>query len=141
MHFKALRFQIGIKLVRKDTVHVVAALDWLEEVLGRNFSRYLGVLKFDRGSEFKDIVGMERGTGGRRRCAVYFTDAQRPDQKGSCEKNHVEFRKVVPKGTPLREIDAAVLAEVFSHVNSERRESLFGLCPIKMAKKALQKSS
>jgi IS30 family transposase len=139
LHFKALHFQIGIKLARKDTAHVVGALDWLEEVLGGSFSRYLGILLFDRGSEFKDIVGMERGKNNKRRCAVYFTDAQRPDQKGSCEKNHVEFRKVVPKGTPLCEIDAAVLADVFSHVNSERRESLFGLCPMEMAKRALPK--
>jgi IS30 family transposase len=139
MHFKALHFQIGIKLERKDTVHVVAVLDWLEEILGNCFSEYFGLLLFDRGSEFKDICGMESGSRGQRRCAVYFTDAQRPDQKGSCEKNHVEVRKVIPKGTPLTEIDAAVLADTFSHINSLKREFLFGLCPMEMAKKALPK--
>ncbi|MDR3307303.1 MAG: IS30 family transposase [Coriobacteriales bacterium] len=136
MHFKALHFQIGIKLERKDTAHVVKAFDWLHGILEDSFSDVFGIILCDRGSEFKDIEGME-AKDGKRRCAVYFTDAQRPDQKGSCEKNHVELRKIIPKGTSLAGIGAYELAEVFSHVNSERRESLFGLCPLEWAAKAL----
>jgi IS30 family transposase len=138
MHFKALHFQIGIKLERKDTAHVVAAFDWLHDILKDGFSDVFGIILCDRGSEFKDIEGME-ARDGKRRCAVYFTDAQRPDQKGSCEKNHVELRKVIPKGTSLAGIGAYELSEVFSHVNSERRESLFGSCPFEWAAKVLPK--
>jgi IS30 family transposase len=136
LHFKALHFQIGIYLERKDTAHVVAALDWLHSIVGEHFSDIFGVLLCDRGTEFKDVAGMEFKDG-KRRCCVYFTDPQRPDQKGSCEKNHSEIRRVIPKGTSLEGLDAFVLAEVFSHVNSYRRESIFWLSPMELAQKAL----
>jgi IS30 family transposase len=138
LHFKALHFQIGIYLERKDTAHVVAAIDWLHLIVGDCFSEIFGILLCDRGSEFKDVEGME-SKGGQRRCSVYFTDPQRPDQKGSCEKNHSELRRVIPKGTSLDDIDASVLAEVFSHVNSYRRESIFWLSPMELAQKVLPK--
>jgi IS30 family transposase len=136
LHFVALHFQIGIKLKVKEAAHVIEALDFLEDISSGRFSELFGVLLCDRGMEFRDVVGMESRTG-KRRCAVYFTDAQRPNQKGACEKNHVEVRKVIPKGTPLAQIDAYVLAEVFSHVNSAAREELFWLTPMALALSAL----
>ena len=132
LHFVALHFQIGIKLEVKDARHVVEALDWLHDILGDRFSEFFGVLLADRGIEFRDVEGMEQRDG-KRRCAIYFTDAQRPDQKGACEKNHVKVRKIIPKGTPFNKIDAFVLAEVFSHVNSQAREDLFWLTPMALA--------
>lgn len=136
LHFVALHFQIGIKLEVKNSKHVVAALDWLHDVLGDLFSDFFGLLLCDKGVEFRDVNGME-AKDGVRRCAVYFTDTQRPDQKGACEKNHVEVRKIIPKGTSLARINAYVLAEVFSHVNSEAREELFWLTPLALAMSAL----
>jgi len=139
IHFKALHFQIGIKLARKDTEHVVAAFDWIHGIIGDLFSDIFGIILCDRGSEFKDIEGMELHCGVRR-CKVYFTDSRHPEQKGACEKNHVEARCVVPKGTSLALIDQAVLADVFSNVNSKLREALFGLSPMELALKALPKA-
>lgn len=56
-----------------------------------------GTVLTDRGPEFSDVAGMERDG----RCSVYFADPMRSDQKGACEKNHIELRKIVPKGTSL----------------------------------------
>ena len=90
----------------------------------------------DRGSEFDDIEGMERSCAdpSRKRCACYFADPSRPDQKGACEKNHVELRKVLPKGASLAPLDAATLSEVCSHVNSTVRRGCGNASPIKLAK-------
>ena len=48
------------------------------------------------------------------------------DQKGACERNHVEIRKLLPKGAGLRfdRLSPADLALAMSHVNSEPRGSL-----------------
>jgi IS30 family transposase len=132
LHFKALHFQIGIKLAVHDSKHVVDALNWLDEILDGKFSDVFGLILCDRGPEFANVLGMEYRDG-EKRCSIYYCDARQSQQKGSAEKNHVEFRKVVCKGTSLENIGSWELAEIFSHINSERRLSIFGKCPLELA--------
>ena len=61
-------------------------------------------------------------------------------QKGSCEKNHVEFRKIVPKGTSMGALTAADMATITSHVNSYPRPSLGGAAPMDLALAILPRS-
>ena len=140
LHFTAIRFQIYILLPKKDAEHVVAALDWLEMLCGGReaFRAVFGLVLADRGSEFKDFEGMERDG----RCSVYYTDPQRPDQKGACEKNHVELRKIVPKGTSIDKLDlnAWIVAGICSHANSSMRLSVGDASPMALAKAALPAS-
>ena len=139
LHFAALRFQIYILLERKDSAHVVAALDWLEELAGpRTFEKLFGLILADRGGEFGDIAGIERGG----RCRVYYTDPRRPDQKGGCEKNHVELRKIVPKGTSIDGLglDAWLVAGICSHANSSLRLAIGDASPMALAEAALPAS-
>ena len=139
LHFVTLRFQIYVLLARKDSAHVVAALDWIEGLCGRRmFGKLFGLILTDRGSEFDDIAGMERGG----RCSVYYTDPRRPDQKGGCEKAHVELRKVIPKGTSIDGLglDAWTVAGICSHANSSMRLSIGDASPMALAKAALPAS-
>lgn len=139
LHFTGLRFQIYILLKKKDTEHVVGALDWLEELVGKSgFRKLFGLILADRGSEFDDMAGIEADG----RCSVYYTDPQRPDQKGGCEKNHVELRKIVPKGTSIDGLglDPWLLAGICSHANSSLRLSIGDASPMKLAKAALPPS-
>lgn len=132
LHFAALRFQIYILLARKDTVHVVAAINWIESLCGKEaFRRLFGVILADRGTEFSDFEGLERGG----RCRLFYTDPQRSDQKGGCEKNHVELRKIIPKGTSLDELglDAWLVAGICSHANSSMRLSIGDASPMALA--------
>ena len=136
LHFVALRFQIYILLAKKDSEHVVAALDFIESLIGaRAFKKLFGLILTDRGSEFDDIAGIE-GDG---RCSVYYTDPQRSDQKGACEKAHVELRKVIPKGTSIDGLglDAWLVAGICSHVNSSMRLSIGDASPMALAEAAL----
>lgn len=91
----------------------------------------------DRGSEFDDIAGIEKDD----RCDVYYTDPQRPDQKGGCEKNHVELRKIIPKGTSIDKLklDAWLVAGICSHANSSLRLAIGDACPMALAQAALPK--
>ena len=139
LHFVALRFQIYLLLAKKDSSHVVAALDWLEELCGQHaFRRLFGLILADRGSEFDDIAGIEKDG----RCSVYYTDPQRPDQKGSCEKAHVELRKVIGKGVSIDGLglDSWLVAGICSHVNSSMRLSIGNASPMALAKAALPAS-
>jgi len=134
LHRVDLHFQIYILLPSCTMQSVLEALDWLEECCDGHFSEFFGLLLMDRGSEFNDIPGIEMSAfyvG--QRCAAYFADPNRPDQKGSCEKNHVELRKIVPKGTSLRNMDAMTLSLICSHVNSTIRKGCGNAAPFELA--------
>jgi len=140
LHRTDLHCQLYLLLPEKTKECAVKALDWLEECSDGRFSEFFGLMLFDRGCEFDDIAGIERSVAGGTRCAAYFTDPSRPDQKGACEKNHVELRKILPKGTSLKGLDAYTLAEICSHVNSTVRKGCGDISPIQLAQMVLPKS-
>jgi IS30 family transposase len=141
LHLRRLIFQIGIKLVVHDGEHAVACLDWIEGILGEDFSSVFGLGLSDRGIEFHDTDAFETSSvfPGKKRMRLYYCDARRADQKGSAERNHVELRKIIPKGTSIDHLTNYELAEVFSHVNSQPRRSLFGMSPMALAMQVLPK--
>jgi IS30 family transposase len=127
-------FQFGVLLERKDSAHVVAALDWLQSVCAGRFKKLFCTVLTDRGSEFSDIEGMERGKDKKKRCSVYFCDPLSPGQKGACERAHVEVRKVLPKRkSSFDRLAPYDVATLFSHVNSVPRPSLGGISPMELA--------
>ena len=141
LHRIDLHFQIYLLLRSRSMEEVVRAFDWLELACEGRFGEFFGLILLDRGSEFDDIAGMERSCeSNMKRCSVYFTDPQRSDQKGACEKNHVELRKVLPKGTSLQDMDALTLATICSHVNSSIRKGCGNASPMQMATLCLPQS-
>jgi len=142
IHLPRLEFQIYLLVASHTREEVVRALDFVELSCSGRFSQVFAVGLTDRGSEFSDAEGIERSAAdpSRRRCSIYYCDPMASGQKGSCEKNHVEFRKVVPKGTSMDLLDASDMAVVTSHVNSYPRPSLRGLAPIDLAAAVLPAS-
>ena len=59
--------------------------------------------------------------------AVY--EAIQENQKGSCENDHSNFRRIVPKGTNMDPYTQELIDLIFSHVNSFSRTSLNGHTP------------
>lgn len=135
LHFASLRFQIYILLARKDKEHVVEALNWIDELCQGRFQEFFGLILADRGCEFDDIFGIEHALDGTKRCDVYYTDPQRPDQKGGCEKNHVELRKIMPKGTSIDGLclNQWIVSGMCSHANSSMRRSIGNASPAMLA--------
>lgn len=142
VHLPRFEFQLYLLIGAHTAGEVVKALDFVELSCEGGFARVFAVGLTDRGSEFSDAAGIERSAAdpGKKRCSIYYCDPMASGQKGSCEKNHVEFRKVVPKGTSMDLLTAADMALVTSHVNSYPRPSLGGLAPIDLAQAALPKS-
>lgn len=141
IHFPLMEFQLHILLDEHTCDCVVGFLDWLEGVIGtRAFKEHFGVILTDRGIEFGNFKAIERSalTNGRR-CRVYYCDALASHQKASCEKNHVELRKILPKKTSFEELTPYKMALISSHVNSYPRKSLGGKSPYSLAVKALPK--
>lgn len=60
----------------------------------------------------------------------------RSDEAGperQCEKNRVELRKVIPKGSSFAKLTPAKLSVVCSHVNSYGRPQFGGASPLQLA--------
>ena len=70
---------------------------------------------------------------------MYYCDVRQSQQKGGCERNHVEVRKILPKGRGVSfdRLTARDCAVLMSHLNSEPRPALGGMCAIDMLLAAL----
>ena len=78
----------------------------------------------DNGSEFADEGAIAALLGERDgETRLFYCDPRQSQQKGACEKNHVEIRKLLPKGAGIRfdRLTAADCALLMSQVNSEPR--------------------
>ena len=143
LHLVAASFQFYL-LHDGTSASTVAAFDALETYLGsvEAFRAVFGIVLADRGSEFNDFAGMERSVlaDGEKRCRVFYCDPMRSCQKGACEKNHEELRKILPKGRSdfdaLSAVDVAVLC---SHVNSYPRPGRRGARPYDLAEPMVPK--
>ena len=122
------RLQLALPLAEKTAGRVAAALGDIREVLGADGTRrvFRAVLT-DNGTEFSDERAIAALLGeGPGETRLFYCDPRRSDQKGACERNHVEIRKLLPKGSGLRfdRLAPADLALAMSHVNSEPRGAL-----------------
>lgn len=104
-----------------------------------SFAEAFPVMLGDRGSEFLDYGKIETGLDGKSRTRMFYCDPVKPGQKGACEKNHVELRKILPKGTDFDALTPWDVALVSSHVNSYVRAGQ-GVAPIALASLALPQS-
>jgi len=122
------RLQLALPLEEKTAGCVADALGDIREVLGADGTRrvFRAVLT-DNGAEFSDEAAIAALLGeGPGETRLFYCDPGRSDQKGACERNHVEIRKLLPKGAGLRfdRLSPADMALAMSHVNSEPRGAL-----------------
>ena len=125
----------------KTAAATESALDMLERTAPKAFRRLFSLLLTDNGAEFADCAGIERAAldPAAGRCSVYYCDVRQSQQKGGCERNHVELRKLLPKGRGISfdRLTGRDCAVLMSQLNSEPRPSLGGMCAIDMLLAAL----
>ncbi len=119
------RFQLALPLPDGSCASVLAALSSLRGVLGEDGARRaFGAVLTDNGSEFADEGAIAALLGERDgETRLFYCDPGRANRRGACEKNHVEIRKLLPKGAGVRfdRLTAADCALLMSQVNSEPR--------------------
>lgn len=134
-------FQFCLLLNGKTAEAVADAFDGLERMAGTAlFSRLFGLVLTDNGVEFSSPERLERSVlKDAARSQIYYCDIRQSQQKGRCERNHVEVRKILPKGRGIRfdALDACDMAELMSMLNSEPRQALLGATPVSMLKAAV----
>ncbi len=137
LYWKDTHIQLAIIMESQTTKDVVDALDKIETMLGYElFKQMIPLILTDNGHEFEDIEDMERSVTcpGKKRTMIFFCEPNRSDQKGGCERNHREMRRIIPKGTSLEPFMQSDISLMMDHINSYVRESLYGKCPYDIAK-------
>ena len=122
------RLQLALPLEEKTAGRVADALEGVRAILGADgMGRVFRAVLTDNGAEFSDEGAIAALIGeGPGETRLFYCDPGRSDQKGACERNHVEIRKLLPKGAGIRfdRLAPADLALAMSHVNSEPRGAL-----------------
>ena len=109
------RFTTLVKVPRKDTTSVVAALSRHVRKLPACLRRSL---TWDRGLEMAQHKSFTVATN----VKVYFCDPQSPWQRGSNENTNGLLRQYFPKATDLSVHSAAYLDEVAAELNNRPRK-------------------
>jgi len=136
--WKSLSLQLALILNEHTSDAVVEALDILELSLGLDlFQEMFPLILTDNGHEFYDIEGMELSKTGTKRTNIFFCEANRSDQKGTCENHHKMIRYCIPKGTSLEPYSQEEISTMMNHINSYKRKALFGRSAYELAKEVL----
>lgn len=114
-------FQIGFIRDHNDSASVTAIVTHLYDSLGdKLFHKVIpDVWLLDNGSEFSDPSAIEKFG-----IRVFYCDPASPGQKGTCEVNHENIRRVLPKGTSFDQFDQGFFDFLFSHINALVRKKL-----------------
>lgn len=128
LYHRPTSFQLAIPVADGTCASALAGLGLVRGALGEDgMRRVFRLVATDNGSEFSDEAAIAALLGERAgETRLYYCDPARADQKGGCEKNHVEIRKLLPKGRGIRfdRLTRADAALVMSQVNSEPRGKL-----------------
>lgn len=141
LYHRPTGFQLATPVPDGTCAPVLAGLGLVRAALGEaGMRRAFRLVVTDNGAEFADegaIAALLGELPGETR--LYYCDPRRADQKGGCEKNHVEIRKILPKGRGISfdRLDRADAALVMSQVNSEPRGRLAWRTPSEMLLAAL----
>lgn len=126
LHFLKAEFMLAFLRDKNDSQSVIDIFDKLTEQLGISlFQKLFPILLGDNGGEFTNPKAIEcyRPTG-EIRTRVFYCEPYSSYQRGSQEKNHVELRKILPKGTSFDNLQQTDIDKVMNNVNSYARPSL-----------------
>lgn len=128
------RFQLALPLAERTSDEVVRAIGLVRQAVGdAGMALLFDAVLTDNGPEFADDAAIAEALGELPgRTSLFYCDPGQSQQKGACERNHVEVRKLLPKGRGLRFdlLGPADCALVMSQVNSEPRGCLAWMTPI-----------
>ena len=128
--FVTLKFQFGILREHNDSRSVTQAFQYLYSIMDHNlFHLLFDVILTDNGTEFSNPTAIESLDDNGIHPHVFYCEPNRSDQKGACENDHSNFRRIVPKGTNMDPYTQELIDLIFSHVNSFSRTSLNGHTP------------
>ena len=114
--------KIGIGMLfdvgTRDSAHIVAIMDSLQERYGCNFSRIFKSITFDNGSEFADSTAMEQSG----RTQVYYAHPYSSYERGTNENWNGMVRRFVPKHRGFETLTDKDIQRISHYINTLPRK-------------------
>lgn len=127
--FRKSNFMIALLVDDKKAKTISNKLNELKRKIGTDkFLLLFKILLTDNGVEFNLIEEIELIENDKK-IHLFFCDSGKSNQKGKIEKNHVEIRKIIPKGTNFDHLTQKDINLMMSHINSYKRRKLGGYSP------------
>lgn len=133
IHFVNCEFMLAFLREHNDAQSVIDVFNYLEEILGiKQLQKLFIVILTDNGSEFSNPKEIEKNKEGIERTKIFYCEPRRSDQKGSCEVNHEQIRRILPKGTSFDDLSQEDINLMMSHINSYKRKKLNDCSPLQL---------
>lgn len=134
--FRKSNFMLAFLLKEKTAKEVAKVFELIKKQLGIElYRKTFAVVLTDNGSEFANPESIELDyENGEKICRLFYCDPGKSGQKGKIEKNHVELRKIFPKGCDFSQFSQKQINVALSNLNSEPRAILNRNCPGVIAK-------
>lgn len=126
IHFNNCGLLLAFLRNANNSQSVIDIFNMMDNLLTREvFKRLFPVILTDNGSEFSNPNALETDSGsGEQRTRIFYCNAYSSWQKGHVENNHLNLRKVLPKGSSFDSLNQTDINLMLSHVNSFARKSL-----------------
>lgn len=126
MHFNNCGLMLAFLRNANNSQSVIDVFNLMEKRLTLAvFQKLFSVILTDNGSEFSNPTALETSfTAGTQRTRIFYCNPYSSWQKGHVENNHLNLRKVLPKGRSFENLTQDDIDLMLSHVNSLARKSL-----------------
>ena len=133
LHTKS-RLQLLFKIKSICMEEVIRVFDAIKSYLSIEvFQEVFECFLTDNGKEFKNPESLIIDSiTGESLSAIYYCEARRSDQKGTCEKNHEHFREFIPKGIDIGKYSNTDMNRISNNVNNYPRRSMAYKSPLEV---------
>lgn len=130
--FRKSNFMIVLLVDDKRASTINNKINELKQKIGnQKFLILFRIILTDNGVEFTMIEETET-IEDKKQITLFFCDSGKSNQKAKIEKNHVEIRKILPKGISFDNLKQKDINLMMSHINSYKRKKLDGMSPYDM---------
>ena len=134
-NFPDCNFLIARLCDNKSSMAITDSINYIKKKLNEietTFGNLFPVILTDNGGEFSNIAGVENSLTGTKETSLFFCHPYASYEKPHIEKNHVELRNILPKGTSFDNLTQEDIDLIVSHVNSARRKKYNGKSPYEL---------
>lgn len=136
MNFNSCSFMLAFLRPANNAASVIDVFNALERTLGFDtFRKMFPVILTDNGSEFSNPAALEFSPATKeRRTRIYYCNPYSSWEKPHVENNHLNLRKILPKGASFNSLSQDSINLIVSHLNCQIRKSLNDKTPFDLFK-------
>lgn len=129
LYFTSTNLQLSFIRDRNNAQSVIDIFNDIYLKIGAaRFQKLFPIILTDNGSEFSNPKEIEFDKDNIRRTRIFYCHPSSPEEKGACERNHEDIRRIIPKGTSLDPYTQEDISLMMNHINSYMRPGFNGKC-------------